>query len=161
MCTPLINTALSLHIRLQQSFLPTAIKFHYVFNLRDLANIFTGMLFANGDTCKDGISLVRLWIHEATRVYSDKLVCYYDIDDFKKLLADVVKKGIEEINEQAYSEPLIYCHFAEGITEQKYMPITSWASLQNLLAKAQLTYNEVVGAMNLVLFEDAMCHVCR
>lgn len=36
----LINLALSLHQKVTSSFLPTAIKFHYIFNLRDLSNIF-------------------------------------------------------------------------------------------------------------------------
>lgn len=39
-CSSLVNTALQLHARVGQMFLPTAVKFHYVFNLRDLANIF-------------------------------------------------------------------------------------------------------------------------
>jgi dynein heavy chain len=36
----LVNAALELHQKVTSSFLPTAIKFHYIFNLRDLSNIF-------------------------------------------------------------------------------------------------------------------------
>lgn len=36
----LINLALTFHQKIATTFLPTAIKFHYIFNLRDFANIF-------------------------------------------------------------------------------------------------------------------------
>jgi dynein heavy chain len=36
----LVDGALSVHQRVAATFLPTAIKFHYIFNLRDLSNIF-------------------------------------------------------------------------------------------------------------------------
>ena len=35
-----VNVALELHHKVTTTFLPTAIKFHYIFNLRDLSNIF-------------------------------------------------------------------------------------------------------------------------
>ncbi|XP_055624142.1 dynein beta chain, ciliary-like isoform X3 [Toxorhynchites rutilus septentrionalis] len=161
-CASLVSCALTLHLRMGQTFLPTAIKFHYVFNLRDLANIFQGMLFANGETCPDPNSLIRLWVHEATRVYSDKLVEDRDIETYRKLRADVVKKSFEEFDEgKVFSSPIIYCHFAEGLVDPKYMPVANWESLNKTLEEAQANYNDMIGAMNLVLFEDAMSHVCR
>lgn len=41
------------------------------------------------------------------------------------------------------------------------MPVRSWSALQKLLDDAMGSYNELVGAMSLVFFEDAMAHVCR
>lgn len=40
MTDKLVNAALTLHSKIASSFLPTAIKFHYIFNLRDLSNVF-------------------------------------------------------------------------------------------------------------------------
>lgn len=36
----LVSGAIQLHSKVSTTFLPTAIKFHYIFNLRDLSNIF-------------------------------------------------------------------------------------------------------------------------
>lgn len=41
------------------------------------------------------------------------------------------------------------------------MPIKQWSKLSQLLSEAMASYNDLVAAMNLVLFEDAMMHVCR
>jgi dynein heavy chain, axonemal len=69
---------------------------------------------------------------------------------------------IQDIPENEYLiSPLIFSHFADGIGDQKYMPVRSWSILQKLLNDAMKSYNEFLGAINLVLFEDAMSHVCR
>ena len=60
----IVNCATIFHSRVASSFLPTAIKFHYVFNLRDLSNIFQGILFARPDIVKKPIDLARLYLHE-------------------------------------------------------------------------------------------------
>lgn len=41
------------------------------------------------------------------------------------------------------------------------MAVKDWSTLHRLLSEAMVSYNDLVAAMNLVLFEDAMMHVCR
>lgn len=43
-----------------------------------------------------------------------------------------------------FAGPIIYCHFAEGIGEPKYMPIKDWQQLTKLLDEALVKYNELV-----------------
>ncbi|NWU29126.1 DYH17 protein, partial [Dyaphorophyia castanea] len=158
----LVAAALALHQKVASNFLPTAIKFHYIFNLRDLSNIFQGLLFSTPECLKSPVDLLRLWLHEAERVYGDKLVDEQDQYSFKKLMADICKASFQDLNEEAvFAKPNIYCHFAQGMDESKYMPVASWAALNNLLGEALESYNEVNAAMNLVLFEDAVSHICR
>ncbi|NWI54818.1 DYH17 protein, partial [Calyptomena viridis] len=162
MQSQMVATALALHQKVATTFLPTAIKFHYLFNLRDLSNIFQGLLFSTSECLKTPADLVRLWIHEAERVYGDKLVDEADQESFKNLLVGTCKASFQDLSDDVvFAKPNIYCHFAQGLDESKYMPVTSWAVLSDLLTEALDSYNEVNAAMNLVLFEDAVSHICR
>ncbi|XP_034662377.1 dynein beta chain, ciliary [Drosophila subobscura] len=173
----LVRVGIALHRRVEYAFLPTAVKFHYLFNLRDLTGIYQGLMNSvgapasagggtanvyGGTVCSRPAELIRLYVHEAFRVYHDRLVDPYDIKSFKSSIRDIFKKDFEDFDEEfVFAEPLIYSHFAQSLVDQKYMPLKSWDSLYQLLLEAQASYNEVVGYMNLVLFEDAMIHVCR
>lgn len=162
LCEPVVRAALALHQKVGQSFLPTAIKFHYLFNLRDISNIFQGMLFTTGDGVRTQSDFIRLWMHESYRVYGDKMVDSKDIDFLGKIVMEVLKKGFEEIDEgEVMEKPLLFCHFAEGMGDPKYHQIRDFKVLDKLLNEALNGYNDLVAAMNLVLFEDAMYHICR
>lgn len=161
-CKPLVEMGLILHNRVSQLFLPTATKFHYIFNLRDLSNIYQGLLFATRDTCPESEDLIRLYVHEANRVYSDKFIDDQDQETYRKLFREIFKKYLEDVDDtKVFKEPLLYCHFAEGLNEPKYLEIKGWPNLSKILSEALVAYNEILGQMNLVLFEDAMAHVCR
>lgn len=60
---------------------------------------------------------------------------------------------------QRTKEMNLYCHFARGLGESKYMPVQSWSSLNKTLLEVLDSYNEVNATLNLVLFEDAMAHM--
>ncbi|KAJ3364693.1 hypothetical protein GGF32_001332 [Allomyces javanicus] len=158
----LVTTALAMHKKIASTFLPTAIKFHYIFNLRDLSNIFQGVLFGQKDVLKTPIDLVRLWAHETTRVYGDKLIETTDTEMLVAMQKEAVKKNFDDLDQAAiFAEPLIYTHFAGGMGEPKYQGAKDWASLKKILEEALDQYNEVNAAMDLVLFEDAICHISR
>nr|XP_018673081.1 dynein beta chain, ciliary [Ciona intestinalis] len=159
-----VRAAVHLHQRVTATFLPTAIKFHYIFNLRDLSNVFQGLLFATPECLKSQIDVIRLWLHESARVYGDKMVEVKDSAAFDKLLADSMRRvfeGNDEFHDRLLAKPNIFCHFSEGIGEPKYMPVKKWDSLQHTLEEALESHNEVLPVMDLVLFEDAIMHICR
>ncbi|CAL8367474.1 unnamed protein product [Boreogadus saida] len=158
----LIQAAICLHQKVSQNFLPTAIRFHYIFNLRDLSNIFQGILFAQPDCIRYPIELVHLWLHESSRVYSDKLMEEKDEELFNKILIDTGKRYFEGIDESIFiHQPLVYCHFSLGVGEPRYHQASDWEKLQKTLYDALEHYNELHAVMNLVLFEEAIQHVCR
>uniref|UniRef100_A0A3B3RIQ7 Dynein axonemal heavy chain 17 n=1 Tax=Paramormyrops kingsleyae TaxID=1676925 RepID=A0A3B3RIQ7_9TELE len=158
-CPQLTQLALAVHQRVAATFLPTAIKFHYVFNLRDLSSIFQGILFSSSEYLKTPQDLVKIYMHESNRVYRDKMVEEKDFGTFDKLLFDSVKKFYETLEEIKAMN--VFFHFASGTGEPKYMPVQSWGILNKTLLEALDSYNEVNATMNLVLFEDAMSHICR
>ncbi|KAJ3083362.1 hypothetical protein HDU99_010537, partial [Rhizoclosmatium hyalinum] len=158
----LVLATLALHKKVASSFLPSAVKFHYIFNLRDLSNIFQGVLFSNKDTLKEPMDLIRIWLHETTRTYADKMVEFSDATQFQKFQQEIVKKIFDDMDQAAVNaEPIMFTHFAGGIGEPKYGQIRDWATIKRLLDEAQMQYEETNAAMNLVLFEDAMSHICR
>uniref|UniRef100_A0A8D3CJW0 Dynein axonemal heavy chain 11 n=1 Tax=Scophthalmus maximus TaxID=52904 RepID=A0A8D3CJW0_SCOMX len=156
-----VQAAITLHHRMVHSFLPTAIKFHYTFNLRDLSNVFQGILLAGPECVRDRTELALLWLHESCRVYSDRLVDDKDLQFFRKLQMETVHECFEPSDNNVTKQPLLYCHFSQMAEAASYAPVTDWSVLRTILTDALESYNELNAAMNLVLFEDAMQHVCR
>lgn len=52
------------------------------------------MLFSTPDCVPTSNALIKLWMHEAFRVYADKLVEEKDIKNFNGLITEFVQKGI-------------------------------------------------------------------
>ena len=81
----LVVASMTLHQRLCAVFQATANKFLYGFNLRDLAALFKGLLLSTPETVTSSLQVLRLWAHEAQRVYADRLNEENDMNVFKKV----------------------------------------------------------------------------
>uniref|UniRef100_A0A672GEB4 Dynein axonemal heavy chain 11 n=1 Tax=Salarias fasciatus TaxID=181472 RepID=A0A672GEB4_SALFA len=157
-----VQAAVTLHHKILHNFLPTAIKFHYTFNLRDISSVFQGILLCGPENVTNGTELALLWAHESCRVYSDRLADVSDLKLFQKLQMETAHECFEGIERnQMQTQPLLYSHFSSVSEESSYAPVRDWSALRNILTDALESYNELHPAMNLVLFEDAIQHVCR
>ena len=169
----LIKGALAVHKEVSETFRKTAANFHYEFNIRHLANVFQGLLVATSASFREAEKFVYLWLHESERVYGDRLVDYDDLDKLKKIMQSQARKAFPQYNIARFylsgggvkSDPLVFCHFADGTTrggdELSYDQALNLNELRTTLETALEEYNETNAVMNLVLFDDAVLHVAR
>ena len=160
------NCAVALQAGVAGTFLPSAVKFHYLFNLRDISNVFGGLLRSTASMYSDPLKLIQLFTHEANRVYRDRLVTNADMDRFDSMLNDLVKKyfsTVDDFAKLAEIEPNIFTTFAAGGDQENapYIAVRDWDQLSKTMESQLAEHNETNAVMNLVLFTDAMEHVSR
>eukprot|EP00741_Cyanophora_paradoxa_P005992 tig00000955_g5810.t1 len=160
----IVKATIDLHKQVAETFLPTAIKFHYIFNLRELSNIMQGLCLSTSEYYSSPLMMARLWSHECERVFRDRLVSENDTQRFDEMIADVSKKYFEEVDQAAMSaRPLIFAGFTTPSSDDSiiYVAVPDYAKLRKVLEEKLNEYNEANAVMNLVLFEQAMEHICR
>lgn len=110
----LVDASIELHRTVMNNFLPSAVKFHYQFNLREMANIVQGICRMRKEIFRDGPKTVRLWVHECDRVFRDRMVNDSDIaryDDFRTGIAKKYFEGDGGGMNAIMAQPNIYTSF--------------------------------------------------
>lgn len=69
-----VDATIAVYNAARAELLPTPSKSHYTFNLRDMAKVVQGCMRGDPRTCTSPEALLVLWLHEATRVFGDRLV---------------------------------------------------------------------------------------
>lgn len=157
----LVDTAIDMYESVTSRFLPSAVKFMYNWNMRELTNIFQGCCHARPEYYIKPVTMARLFVHETQRVYSDRLVSEDEIKIFDGMFREVAKKTIPNISvEELFDRPLVYTTFVTT-TDGAYLPIPSIDKLKSVLESKLNEYNETNAMMDLVLFEQAILHITR
>ena len=158
----IIQAALELHNKVSSTFRKTANNFHYEFSIRHLANVFKGILMSDPTFFPEPAKFASLFIHECERVYGDRLVSPKDLEAYLKISKDTGKKFFKDLDSQVvFPNPHIFCNCWKDLDEKSYNAVSAMDKLSKILGDALNSYNETNAAMNLVLFDDAMKHICR
>lgn len=116
-------------------------------------------------------SILKLWVHECLRVFSDRFLQDSNNDSlrFRDILSakmrerfDVDWKTITSDCDDPEQGP-IFCSFLRAADKPPYEEVTSILKLRGILEEKLADYNmePKLIAMNLVLFKDALRHICR
>ena len=70
--------------------LPIPAKFHYTFNLRDVAKVFQGILMCEPFKIQDEVKYSKLWLHECSRVFADRLCTQEDVKAFQDIACEIL-----------------------------------------------------------------------
>ncbi|KAL0236998.1 hypothetical protein PCE1_000395 [Barthelona sp. PCE] len=179
---PVVSTLLNVHRVVSSTFLPTAIKFHYHFNLRELSRICTGLFNIGknhvGKTTPFNQSFLRCFVNEMHRVYGDRLCDQPDSDKFNEIIERVIsdtftpKFIVEQLGDSTLTSnkiaegPFLFSHYTLGAEKlyYEYEGETSeerYDKLKNHLNEHLEGYRDQYTEMPLVFFVDAMNHVLR
>jgi len=166
---PIVDASVEVYTRISEELLPTPTKSHYTFNLRDLSKVFQGMLMVTPSTCNSPATMQRLWVHEACRVFHDRLINTEDKDYFKGMLFSLMSNnGLNDAgsyDDLFVNRTIMFGDFLRmGLdqAERKYEEIEDMGKLLNLLQDYLDEYNATSkNTLNLVFFMDAIEHITR
>lgn len=187
----LVDATIALWEAVAKRLLPSPSKFHYNFNIRELARVFGGIARVAQDPSNNVIKnctrlkektssthfMIGLWRHECDRTFVDKLINSQD----KKVFTDILNKITKEKFRDTYNldddelmtdflfadfqREDVYDEYGELQEEAPfvYEAVPSLNAIRKVVNIKLEAYNEKNPSkkMNLVIFDDALFHLLR
>lgn len=161
----IVDSTIAVYNKIAEELLPTPAKVHYTFNLRDLSKVFQGMLMVDLQRVEDKTSLVRLWVHECSRVFKDRLINNEDRTWFLSLMQKQAQAAFDLTWDAVMPyEPVLYGDFSDPSADpKKYFELPDTKKIKQVMDEALDDYNAATTSsqMRLVLFQDAIEHAAR
>jgi len=165
---PITKATIELYSSIAEELLPTPSKSHYLFNTRDLAKVIQGTMQATRQYYDGRDAMLQLWCHECFRVFGDRMWDEADRawlkNQLDSKLKDVLGSSWEALFDQFYGEcPPFVSFMRADVDDPPYEAVADGRRLKETLTEKLEEYALEPGyaPMDLVLFKDALAHVCR
>ncbi|XP_078277210.1 LOW QUALITY PROTEIN: dynein axonemal heavy chain 10 [Rhinoraja longicauda] len=158
------SATLKLYTMIVQELPPTPSKFHYIFNLRDLTRVYSGLVLATPERFQTVTQMIRLWRNECLRVFHDRLINEEDKMLVQGNLIQLLEEHFPTILEQASRNPILFGDYRTFMHEGEprvYEDLQDYEAAKALFQEILEEYNETKTHMRLVLFDDAVEHLTR
>ncbi|KAF4522383.1 hypothetical protein B566_EDAN012965 [Ephemera danica] len=158
-------------------FRPLPSTSHYLFNLRDISRLIQGVMLVPPSKLTDKDKLIRLWAHEAYRVFYDRLVDQSEREKFFEVVKEAVSKCFAKplkgvlASLMSSDEEMCDCHMQKlyfgnfmipDAFPREYDEIPNEAALKMRLESYLREYNETSRTpMSFVMSPYAVGHICR
>ncbi|PFH54718.1 hypothetical protein AMATHDRAFT_72478 [Amanita thiersii Skay4041] len=154
---PLTDAMVAFYLVSQQRF-TTDIQAHYVYSPRELTRWVRGIYEAIRPLETLSVEgLVRVWAHEALRLFQDRLVTEEERIWTDEQIDGVAMDHFPTINrEEALGRPILFSNW----TSKNYVPVDREVLREYTKARLRVFYEEELD-VPLVLFNDVLDHVLR
>ena len=164
------QATIDVYNKLSADLLPTPDKPHYTFNMRDISRVFQGVMQSNKAYYDTKDAMVRLWAHETSRVFCDRLINDADREVFDSALSErlgtVFGLRPKDLYKDGSAHP--FGDFIRGPPEpgrgaNPYEELADPKALKLFVEDKLEEYNMEGGVqpMDLVMFSDAIANVTR
>eukprot|EP00929_Paragymnodinium_shiwhaense_P038458 TRINITY_DN20312_c0_g1_i3.p1 TRINITY_DN20312_c0_g1~~TRINITY_DN20312_c0_g1_i3.p1 ORF type:complete len:2030 (-),score=489.14 TRINITY_DN20312_c0_g1_i3:63-5702(-) len=163
LCSGAVAGTIELYNKCGDELLPTPTRPHYTFNLRDCSKVFQGLLMVKNTYCQNAEAFTRLWYHELSRVFCDRLINSGDKEWFYKAAMELLKARfrVSEAEPEIWNA-VMWCDFLRPVDSRVYEEAKDPAKVQKQLEDANDDYNlSHTAPMNLIFFTDCIGHVSR
>jgi dynein heavy chain len=163
------NATLSLYYQCCEKLPRTPVKFHYIFNLRDLSRVYEGLLLCTLDKMGTKAKFIRMWKNECMRVFGDRLINPVDRALVNEtILGSLTNQFFKDVADEVNIDPILFGDYllSDPSDEEKedprlYEDLGGWPILITKMDKILEDYNFDNKPMNLVLFNDALDHLTK
>eukprot|EP00397_Hematodinium_sp_SG-2012_P000140 GEMP01000140.1.p1 GENE.GEMP01000140.1~~GEMP01000140.1.p1 ORF type:complete len:2733 (+),score=458.69 GEMP01000140.1:292-8199(+) len=161
LAVPIVEATVKGFFKISSDLLPTPIKCHYTFNMRDPCKMVQGMMMVDAKkTINTKDDLLNLWIHEGCRLFRDRLINEQDRNWYSDMMASKMKEYVKVDWDPDTFEEIMFGDFFNA--EKTYLIANDEEKVNQIFNEFLDDYNVTYPSqMNLVFFRDARQHLAR